>query len=197
MRTGLALAIVLAGSPAWAQRVELTPLVAYSSTGRIEQTATGVTDLAIENGVTWGGQATYFLFTNLGIEALWTYQSTELGMSTPSGSATLFTMTVNQLYGSIVYQVGGGDATVRPFVFGGVGATSFFNGSEMTGETKFAWTAGLGLKWLLERRIALKAQARFTPTQLNGGASEFCGPFGFCQGLLSRFEIAVGPTFRF
>jgi hypothetical protein len=197
MKAGLCVAILLVSSPASAQRVELAAFGGYTTSGQIEQTALNVQDLRIRAGLTWGGQATYFISPAVGIAALWTYQATDMGLSTSSGTARLFTMTMNQLYGSVMYQFRGREAAARPFVFGGLGGATFFNGSDMTAQTKFAWTAGGGLKWFLSTRVGFAAQARFTPTVLHDESAELCVPFGFCQDSMSRFEIAIGPTFRF
>ena len=197
MRAVFSIAILLASSPAFAQRLDVTLLTSYTTSGQIDRTAANVRDLTISDGLSWGGQATYFVFANLGVEALWTYQSTALRLSAATGSGRLFSMTMNQLYGNVVYQFRNADAAATPFVFGGLGATRFFDGSTSTTETKFAWTTGGGVKWVLGPHLAVKAQARFAPTVLNARSSDVCDPFGFCQDLLSRFEIAGGPVFRF
>jgi hypothetical protein len=183
-------------STAWAQRVELTPLAGYTTDGRIEQTAATVSDLTIDSGITWGGQGSFFLSRHVGVEALWTYQSTDLRLHAPSGDSRLFTMTANQLVGNVVYQFVP-DARLVPYVFGGLGATTFFDGSASRTETKLGWTTGVGMKGWIARHVGLKAHWRFTPTVLNDESAQTCDPFGFCQQTLSRFEVAAGPIFRF
>jgi hypothetical protein len=189
--------MLLIGCPASAQRVELTPFGGYTTSGRIEPTAQNVQDLTIRDGVTWGGQAAYFVSPHVGLGALWTYQPTEVQLSASSGTARLFTTTLNQLYGSAVYRFRRAEAAARPFVFGGLGAATFFNGSDLTAQTKLAWTAGAGVAWFLGPHVGFAAQARFTPTVLNDEGADLCIPFGFCQDSLSRFELGIGPTFRF
>jgi hypothetical protein len=39
--------------------------------------------------------------------------------------------------------------------------------------------------------------ARYTPTYLNDGSSDFCDPFGFCQEWLHQVELTGGVIFRF
>jgi len=35
------------------------------------------------------------------------------------------------------------------------------------------------------------------PTMLNDESSDFCDPFGFCQGSLNQFEMTGGLVLRF
>jgi hypothetical protein len=188
--------IVVAASPAWAQRIEIAPLVGLTTDGAIDQRAPGVQELKIEDGFTWGGRVTWFLSTRIGLEVLWSYRDTDFSMTTATGEADLFSMTVNQYLGNIVYRFGGEDASWRPFIFGGVGATSF-DAPDLEGETKASWNAGGGLTWFLQRHLGLTMQARYKPTVLGGSSSDICTPFGFCQGRLTAFDVAGGAVVRF
>ena len=78
----------------------------------------------------------------------------------------------------------------------GAGAT-FLSAQDLDSETKFSWAVGAGVKWFPSGRIGARAQARYTPTQLNDSSSEVCDPFGFCQGSLHQFEFMGGLVFRF
>jgi hypothetical protein len=196
MKRALILALLAASSPAAAQHLEFTPLVSYTTPASIDQTAAGVDEMYVGRGISWGGQATYFVSDHLGLEVLWMYQSTSLLMSTASATADVFDMTTNQLHGNVVYQFGQTGASMRPFIFGGLGAT-FLDDPDLDGETKPSWTVGGGLKWFLHEHVGLKVQGRYKPTALRDASSDFCSPFGFCQGLLNHFEVAGGTVFRF
>jgi hypothetical protein len=97
---------------------------------------------------------------------MWTYQATELTMSAASGSATLFEMSINQVHGHPMYEFAGELTRVRPFVFGGAGAT-FLSASDLDGEVKPALDVGAGVKWFLQRHFGVEGRVRYTPTQLN------------------------------
>jgi opacity protein-like surface antigen len=191
----LAFVCALGCSPAWAQHVELTPLVSYTTEAGIDHVAAGVEDLTVSRGVTWGAQGTYFLTEHIGVEALWTYQSANVSMTSNGSTGELFTMTMNQLHGNVVYQFREA-AALTPFVFGGLGATRM-DARDLDAETKLSWTVGGGVKWFPLRHVGMRGQARYKPTQLNDGSAEFCNPFGFCQTALTHFEIAAGAIFRF
>jgi opacity protein-like surface antigen len=193
MITATALAV---SGPAWARQVEVTQHVSYTTSADIDQKALGVQDLTMEGALTWGAQVTYFLTTHLGVGALWTYQSSALRMSTTSATAELFDMTVSQLHATVAYQFRDAGALLRPFVFGGVGATSF-SASGLQDESKASWTVGGGLKWFVQRHVGLEVQARYKPTELRDRSSAICDPFGFCQGSLKHLDVGAGAVLRF
>jgi hypothetical protein len=106
-------------------------------------------------------------------------------------------MTVRQLQGNVRYEFGAGEAKVRPFVFGGVGAT-FFSAADLQSETKLSLDYGTGLNYFAWRRIGMRAHVRFKPTALHDtSAGDVCDPFGFCQSWLSQIEFAAGAVVRF
>ena len=196
MRRLLTLGFVFLASPSWAQRTELALLAGYTTSGNIEQTAPTIRDLEINGAFTWGLQAGHFFSSKLGAEVSWARQESALALSTSSGSADLFEVNVGQLHGNAVYRFGGEEARFDPFVFAGLGAT-FFSAPDLESETKFSWALGAGLKWFPARKVGARLQARYNPTQLNDSSSDFCDPFGFCQGSLKQFELMGGLSFRF
>ena len=106
-------------------------------------------------------------------------------------------MTLPQLPGNLLYHFGNRDTQLRPFVFGGLGAT-FFSATDLESETKFSFGLGGGVKYFPWHAIGARASFRYAPTMLNDDDTvAFCDPFGFCQGLLNQIEFAVGAVVRF
>jgi opacity protein-like surface antigen len=104
---------------------------------------------------------------------------------------------VSQLQGDAVYHFGAPDARLRPFVFGGLGAT-FFSADDLESETKFSFGLGAGVKYFRWETVGLRAHFRYKPTMMNDeDAADFCDPFGFCRGTLSQVEFAGGAVVRF
>jgi outer membrane protein W len=196
MRLLLCLAVVLAAAPAWAQRTELALLAGYTTSGDIEMKALTIQELEIAGSFTWGVAISHLFTPRLGAEASWSRQGSDLVVGTSSGRAELFDVSVNQLHGSFVYQFGGEGGSLRPFASVGLGAT-FFGADDLESETKLSWALGAGLKWFRSARLGARLQARYNPTHLNGGSSDFCDPFGFCQDWLQQFEILGGLVVRF
>jgi hypothetical protein len=117
-------------------------------------------------------------------------------MTTPAGTAEAFEMTIYQAYGNVVYQLGSAESRLRPFVFGGVGAT-FFSATDLEDETKPSWNVGGGVKWFPHLRAGIEGRFRYKPTVLEGSDAETCGPFGFCQSALQQFDVGVSAILRF
>ena len=188
--------MMLASAPAWAQRIEVAALAGYNTSAALDRTADGVDELKIDDGWSWGARGTYWLTERFGVEGLWTYQATSLDMTAGGSTAEVFEMTINQLLAHAVYQFGAADHAIRPFVFGGMGAT-FFASDDLDGQTNFAWDLGAGVQWFVHRRIGVEGRLRYRPTELGDTSSETCGPFGFCQGTLKNIDIAAGVVVRF
>lgn len=192
----LALGLLFAASPAFAQRTEIALLAGYTTSGDIDKKALGIQELKIDGSFTWGVTAGYFFSNHMGAEVSWSRQDSGLVIGTQAGTAELFDTKLGLLHGSFVYQLGGEHARWRPFFLAGLGAT-FLSGDDLDSETKLSWGLGAGLKWLPASRIGARLQARWAPTRLNDASSDFCDPFGFCQGTLHQFELMGGIALRF
>jgi outer membrane protein W len=189
---------LLSGQQAQAQSWQASAFAGYTPSVDIERRAPELSQLDVRDSFTWGVQLARLFTSHWGAELLWTQQQPALEGKTPSSDAfDLFTMTVRQLQGNVVYEFGAGDAKVRPFVFGGIGAT-FFSAADLQSETKLSFDYGGGIKYFAWRGIGLRAHVRFKPTALSDeSASDFCDPFGFCQSWLSQIEFAAGAVVRF
>jgi len=184
-------------APASAQSWEASGLLGYTPSVALDRRAPELTQLDIRGGFTWGLQAGHLFTPRWGAELLWMQQGSALRLTTEDGAANVFTMTIQQLHGNVLYHFGSRDAKLRPFVFGGLGATSF-DGNDLVPETKFSFGLGGGVKYFPWDRIGARASFRYTPTMMNDEESEdFCDPFGFCQGSLQQIEFAVGAVVRF
>jgi opacity protein-like surface antigen len=192
-----ALAVLIAPSQARAQSWEASGLFGFTPSAAIDQRASELSDSDIRGAFTWGLQGARFFTPSLGAEVLWTQQASAFEVGTADGKADLFTMTVRQLHGNVVYRLAGAGANWQPFVFGGLGAT-FFTADTVQSETKFSLDVGGGVKFFPSRSLGVRAHVRYKPTFLNDRSSgTFCDPFGFCQGVLQQIEFAVAAVLRF
>ena len=192
------LGLLLACPRAEAQSWQVSGFAGYTPSVDIDRRAPDLNQLDVRGGFVWGVQAAHFFTTHWGAEVLWTQQESALeGGTITSGAFDFFTMTVRQLQGNVVYEFGAAEAKVRPFVFGGLGAT-FFSAADLQSETKLSIDYGGGLNYFAWRRIGLRAHARFKPTALHDkSAGDVCDPFGFCQSWLPQMEFAAGAVVRF
>jgi opacity protein-like surface antigen len=199
MKTTFALAAVLllAASPALAQSWEISGLAGLTPSAPIDRRAPELDELNMQGGFTWGAQVARFFTPHLGVEALWTEQSSGLELGTSSGTATLFTSTTAQLQGSVVYQLSARNARLQPFAFFGLGST-FFDATNLPAETKLSLGVGGGVKFFPWPTVGFRGHFRYKPTMLDDeDAGDFCDPFGFCQNMLQQIEIAAGAVLRF
>jgi len=191
-----AVAVLIAPSQARAQSWEASGLFGFTPSAAIDQRASELSDADIRGGITWGLQGARFFTPSLGAELLWTQQASGFEVGTSDGKADLFTMTLRQLHGNVVYRLGRAGAKWQPFVFGGLGAT-FFTADTVASETKFSLDVGGGVKFFPSRLVGARAHVRYKPTFLNDSSSDFCDPFGFCQGVLQQIEFAAAAVLRF
>jgi opacity protein-like surface antigen len=196
MRALAALALLCMAAPAFAQRMELALLGGYTTAGDIDKKAAGIERLEVKGSFTWGLGAGRFFSDHVGVEATWAQQQSALLIGTRAGKAELFDMKVGLLQGSFVYQFGAHEARLKAFLLAGLGAT-FLSAADLEGETELSWAVGAGVKWFPSKRVGARAQARYAPTLLNDSSSDFCDPFGFCQGSLHQFELMGGLVLRF
>ena len=196
MKRLLTVMAFLAAAPALSQGLEVAALGGYTTSGGLEHDALTVEDLKLAGSFTWGASAGFFFSPRFGVEASWVRVGSGVELSAAGATQETFDVTIDQLQGSFVYQFGGADAQWRPFVCAGAGA-AIFGSTDIEGETKLALNLGAGLKWLPSKRLGARLQARYVPTYMNDGSSDFCDPFGFCQDWLHQFELTAGVVVRF
>ena len=120
-------------------------------------------------------------------------------------------MAVSTYHGYFGYNWGDPDAVVRPFFFGGLGATNF---GEVTGtifgqtrtvgsETQFSTTWGMGVKIYPAPAIGLRVGLHWTPTYIKTDAGGWwCDPWYGCylvgnSQYSHQWQFNGGISFRF
>jgi Outer membrane protein beta-barrel domain len=192
-----ALMLSIAVSVSAQSSIELSGFAGITPAVSLEQHALNLTDLRLRDGFTWGIAGAAFFTPHWGAEIVFSQQGSALEAVTPAGEGDLYGITVGQLHANVVYQFGGGDATWRPFVFGGAGAT-FFAARDLESATKASFGLGGGIKYFPWKTIGLTGQFRYKPTFLNDDPdAPMCAPFGFCQQYLRPIEISAGVSIRF
>lgn len=111
--------------PARAQAWEVSGFIGVTPSADLDRVASGLDQLSIRNGFTWGAQAARLFGPHWAAEAMWTEQSSALEIDTADETADLFNITIGQAQGNVVYHFGRADAKLRPFAFAGISATFF------------------------------------------------------------------------
>lgn len=196
MKRVLTVIAFFAAVPAFSQGLEVTALGGYTTSGGLDHDTRTVEDLKLSGSSTWGASVGYFFSPRFGVEASWVRVGSGVELSTAEATQETFDVTIDQLQGSFVYQLGSAGSRWRPFLIAGAGA-ALFSSTDLDGESKLSFNVGAGLKWLPSKRFGARVQARYTPTYLHDASSDFCDPFGFCQNWLHQFELTAGVLFRF
>ena len=213
------IALVLAcAAPALAQspRVEVTVLGGWTFSDGVSGDPTLSGDGNIydrvdpKDSASFGVGVGILATDNAEVGFLWGYQPSTLLIS-GTNEKELGDLTVSTYHGYFAYNYGDTDAMIRPFVFGGLGATNFSSldvkiGNQIrtiSGETQFSTTWGGGVKILPSPRLGLRIAARFTPTYIKSDAGGWwCDPYWGCYLVgdaqySNQFELSGGVSFRF
>ena len=120
-------------------------------------------------------------------------------------------MSVYNYHGYLAYNFGDSDATVRPYVLGGLGATQFGSVSvtaggvtqDLGGNTQFSSTWAAGVKLFPSPKFGLRLEARWTPTYIKSDSEGWwCDPYWGCYVVgdaqySNQWQFNGGITLRF
>lgn len=116
-------------------------------------------------------------------------------------------MKVNNFHAILTYNFLEEDEILRPFIFGGIGATGYspadIGEHSIEGATRFSTTWGGGVKYYTSEHLGFRAGIRWTPTYINSESSGiFCSPHWDCwildkSNFSHQFEFNVGIVARF
>jgi outer membrane protein W len=168
-------------------------------------------EVAPKDAVSYGFNLGVFATENVEVEFAWSRQDSKLE-ALGSTEVEVADLNVDNYMGNVVYNFGESDSTVRPYVFGGLGATVYgglsFRGldgeqRDIDSESKFATNWGLGVKIYPGERVGLKLGVRWTPTYIKSDAVGYwCDPYWGCYTVgdaqySNQFEFTGGLSFRF
>lgn len=210
------LGFFFAASTSWAQRVEVSFNAGYSASEGITSDQRPLLGqlydtLAVDSGASVNFTFGVFFTEQLEAEFLWARQNSRLQGDGPGGKLPLSELVVYNYMGNVVYNWGARDARVRPYAFGGIGATNYSFGSnllggatgDLEGETRFSTNWGGGVKFFFAPNVGAKVGLRWTPTYIKSDAAGlWCDPFYGCWPLVDnqyshQFETSAGITIRF
>ena len=165
LRLAVVVLIVMTGAlfaQAQEYKVEIVPFFGYSFSSGIDVFPTEIeTDIFVDrispvSGYSWGVDVQFLAGENFGVGFLYGEQDSALeGSYTGSGKVEFTDMKVRNYHGIFTYNMGDSDESMRPYVFGGIGATQYapsaIDGNNISSETKFSTTWGMGVKLMTGR----------------------------------------------
>jgi opacity protein-like surface antigen len=200
----LAVLVILGVGSAQAQRYEFQPFAGYQTPGSFDITATRQDQLRFKDGPSYGFTFGYRFTPNFQFEFLWDRNDTNVSQrDRTTGSLTkLFRAALYQYQFDALYEFRSEEARVRPFIVGGLGFAHLDPHGNFDGFTKFSYNLGGGVKYMPDRHVGLRFDARWMPIQVRSDNQLFCNPFGICfvapqPVYLHRGNFTGGIIFRF
>ena len=193
------------------KRIEINPFFGYSFSDGVtfqpvEIEGEVFNSVDIKDGFAFGLSFGYYVNENIEVGFLVSRQESVLRAGGAGATRDLVDMPVYNYHGIFTYNFGDGDAPMRPFVMGGLGATSYSPGEarevDVDNETKFSSTWGAGLKFYPAPSFGISLMGRWTPTYVKSDPGGYwCGWYG-CWLIgdpqyANQFELSGGVSLRF
>jgi len=196
-------AFVLAGSLASAQdqkKIEAGVNFGYTLSEGVDINPTNLGFGTVEkvnpvSSIAWCFNIDYRATENFSVGFLWDDQPNKLNADITNGNKVdLADNHTYNYHGVFTYNLGEADAKMRPYFFGGLGATHFSGGdviappiaiptsnTQLDSATKFSTTWGGGVKFMPASNVGLKLEMRWTPTYIKTDpAGYWCGGYWGC-----------------
>lgn len=204
-------------APGFAQgKIEATVLGGWSFSDGVSGQSLAALDGNVYNrldpkdGAVFGLNLGWLFTDNAEVGFLWTRQSSKLTLGAINGQdKEVGDLSLLNYHGYLGYNFGEADAKVRPFLYGGLGATHFSSvdltvrQATISGNTQFSTTWGAGVKFLPAPRIGIRVNASWTPTYVKSDAEGYwCDPWWGCYLVgdpqySNQIQLTGGVIFRF
>jgi opacity protein-like surface antigen len=207
--------VILFTPSAFAQndyKVEIVPYLGYTFSEGVDIAPLEVDGMVVDrvsptSGFTYGFTFDFLATENFALGFNYAEQSSNLeGRAVNGGKENFADMKVRNYHALFTYNMGEEDSQMRPFFFGGLGATQYSpgeaNGQSIDSSTRFSTTWGGGIKAYLSDNVGLRFTGRWTPTYIKSDPGGWwCGWYG-CWVVSNpnyshQFEMSAGVVFRF
>jgi opacity protein-like surface antigen len=212
MLVALAAATVSAQDP----RVEISATAGWTFSDGVTGNAVSVPGIGVFDSIgpkdafSWGARIGFNVTPNVEVGFLFDQQMTKYELGGTS-TVDLGDVSVYNYHGYFAYNFGESDASVRPYLLLGVGATQYGSLSvtaagttrDIGGNTQFSSTWGAGLKLFPSPKFGVRLEGRWTPTYIKSDAEGWwCDPYWGCYvygdaQYSNQFELSGGITLRF
>ena len=189
------LGVMLSVTPAAAQvQVEVSGLLGWTFSDGVSgdpiATPSGIFDrVDPKDSINWGLMAGVLVGGAGEVGFMYRQQPTTLEAS-GTNTIDIGDQTISTYHGYFGYNFGDPEATIRPYLLGGLGATNYgsvdFTRADGTsgtirGETQFSTTWGAGVKIYPNPRIGVRLGVQWTPTYIKSDAAGYwCDPYWGC-----------------
>jgi hypothetical protein len=169
----------------------------------------GVERLSPKSAFSYGLGLDYYLNENFAIGFNFAQERSKLRARVEDLEGVDITnMNVDNYHAILTYNFFDEDSPLRPFIFGGLGATNYspdsIDGNAIEGGVKFSTTWGGGVKYYTTESLGFKAGMRWTPTRINEVDGIYCSEYWpwDCwimshSNFSHQFELNAGVVVRF
>ena len=170
-------------------KLEIIPYAGYSFSEGVGINPTDVGDGIIvdevnpKSGYSYGFSIDALVSEHFAIGFNFNEQQSSLeGNIKGTGKREFTDMKLRNYHAIFTYNLGDEDDGVRPFVFGGLGATQYspddIMGTGVEGDTRFSSTWGGGVKLYGGKHVGVRLTCRWTPTYIKSDPSGiWCSPY--------------------
>jgi opacity protein-like surface antigen len=209
------ISVLLFSAPAYAQRAEVSVSGGYVVSEGFEVdehllAGQFFDKLNVDSGGSFTLAGGVFAVPSVLLEFSYRRQFSKFSASGIDGKADVSELDVHSYHVNFVYHWEVATPRVRPYAFGGLGASHYAFGDllfpgALTGsiesETRFSSTWGGGVKYDSTENIGVRAGIQWTPTYIKSTAGGYCDPYYGCWALdteyAHQFEMTGGLLFRF
>ena len=164
-----------------------------------------------KDSISYGISLGYFVTPTTQLEFVWNHQATQLELG-GTNTAEIGDVSLDDFHGGVSYHFGDSDASARPYLSLGLGATStggldFIDRTGATrsidGSTRFSGRLGAGVKIYPSDSVGLRLGASWVPTYIKSDAEGYwCDPYWGCYVVgdaqyANQFELSAGISLRF
>jgi hypothetical protein len=194
------LGVFLSVAPAAAQRVEVSGIFGWSLSDGVTfddvlaQDGNLYNEVDLKDSFSWGFSVGVLTSEQVEVGFLYNQQMSELQVKGAGlgGAAEVVVgdMNVSNYHGYVAFNFGDPDATVRPYIMIGFGATNYpsvdfttSTGLQLStlGVTQFSTTWGAGIKAFPSPNVGVRAGIQWTPTYIKSDAEGWwCDPWWGC-----------------
>jgi hypothetical protein len=210
-------ALILSAGQAMAQaKVEVSGIVGWTLSDGVTGTAVKAPDgntynaVDLKDSFNWGLMFGVMASDNFEVGFMFNQQPSKLRLE-GTANRELGDMSINSYHGYFAYNFGDADAKMRPYILGGIGATSYGavdytnaagQAGSTSGATQFSTTWGAGVKFYPSPRVGLRFGLRWTPTYIKSDPGGWwCGYWGCYMTsnaqYANQFDFSGGITVRF
>jgi hypothetical protein len=176
----------------------ISPMAGYTTPGSLEMGDTGLTDVSVTGGLTWGGQLGFEAREGFTFEVSYMQQESHISVA----NTDVLGLAVGQLHGNFLFEKIAYGSKARPYFLLGAGVTFFNPDGGFDGESRFSFSLGAGVKTKMSDKLGFKLQGKYNPTYLQdewGGT--WCDPFYGCYAIadpeyLDQGEFTAGFTYN-